>query len=137
MNIKETFDMGKKPLLVMGVSLFGADILYTAGHPNFSVAVFPLFLALTAYFANKYSRKNSIGSTAVASVLIANTAIIIEGLVLGILLALSITVNMFPGLTIEAVAISVIEAIVVGVALFSMISALVGAVMWVVVRKIL
>lgn len=136
-NLKQTFDLGKEPLLLMGLSLLGADILYTAGYPKFSVVIFPIFLALTAYFAHKYSKENTIGSTALASVLIANTAIIIEGLVLGVLLALSLSINMFPGLTLELVIASALEAIVVGVALFSMISAMVGAVMWVLVRKIL
>ncbi len=137
MNVRQTFEIGKIPMLAMIVFLLGADLLYTAGYPKFSVVIFPIFLVLTAYFAHIYARGESIGSTAVASVIIANAAIIVEGIVLGILLVVSMLLGMFPGLTFDKIAASVIEAIVVGVALFSMISALVGVVMWVVVRKIL
>ena len=137
MNIKQTFEMGRETLLLMVASLLGSDILYSAGYPKFSVVIFPIFLALTAYFAHSYSKENGLGGTAVASVLIANTAIIIEGIALGILLLVSALLGLFPGLTLDMVLSSTIETIVVGVALFSMISALVGTVMWVVVRKIL
>lgn len=137
MNIKQTFEMGKEPLLLMGLSLLGADILYTAGYPKFSVVIFPVFLALTAYFAHKYCRENTLGGTAIASVVIANTAIIIEGIVLAILLFISTLLGFFPELTLEAIVVSTFETIVVGIALFSMISALVGAATWVVVRKVL
>lgn len=137
MNIKQTFNMGKEPLLLMGLSLLGADILYTAGYPTFSVVIFPIFLALTAFFAHKYSKENTLGATAIASVIIANTAIIVEGLALSALLFLATLLGMFPELTLGAIVTSTFETIIVGIGLFSMISALVGAAAWFVVRKVL
>ncbi len=136
-DLKQTFEIGKKPLLLMVVSLLSADILYNAGHPDFSVIVLPLFLGLTSYFAHIYSRKNTLPGTVVASVLVANTAIVVEGIILGILLTIAMAAGVFPGLTIEAIVASVIDAIVVGVGIFSIISVIVGTVLWVLVRKIL
>lgn len=136
-DLKQTFEIGKKPLLLMGISLLAADILYTAGHPDFSVIILPLFLGLTSYFAHIYSRENTLPGTVVASVLIANSAIVVEAIVLGILLTIAMAAGMYPGLTIELLLASVIDAIVVGVGIFSMISVIVGTVMWVLVRKVL
>ena len=136
MDVKRTFEIGKIPLLAMVLFLLAADLLYSAGLPKFSVVIFPIFLVLTAYFAHGYGRDAGIGSTAVASVVIANSAIILEGILFGILLLISMVIGVFPELTLEAIVMSVVEAMVIGIALFSMISALVGAVMWVVVRKI-
>jgi hypothetical protein len=137
MDLKQTFEIGKKPLIVMGVSLLASDIVYSAGYAEFSIIIFPLFLGLISYFAHIYSRENTLVATAVASVIITNTAIIAEGIALGLLLVIAMAIGMFPGLTLIGIVESVIESIVVGVTLFSMIALVVGAVMWVIVRKVL
>ncbi len=127
MNLKQTFGLGRTPIIMIAAIGLAADIVFSTEFSGYSALGLPLELAVLFYFGYIYGKAgNGILQCVIASVLIANVALLINAAIFALLLSAGMVAGLIP-VAPEVLVSNIIENTVFAIVLFSIAGSVTGA----------
>ncbi len=136
MDIKQTFRLGKTPIMLIAAIGLAADIVFSTEFYGYSVLGLPLELAVLFYFGYTYAKAgNGILQCVTASVLVVNVALMLNAIAYAAILFAGAAAGFIPGLAPDVIISNIIENTVFAIALFSIAGCIIGALASLIGRK--